>query len=79
MKYVETLKPGFYFKPEVKIRNYVEPARCFYITGNLKGNKWVDFDNPNPKWMSLSWTSIDKDMMIDTTYHISNPTNLPIY
>jgi hypothetical protein len=78
MKFVETLRPGFYFKPEIKIRNYVEPARCFYITGSLKGNKWVDFDNHSPKWMPLSWTSIDKDMMIDTTYHVSNPTNLLI-
>ena len=78
MKFVESLTAGFYFKPETKIRDYVEPARCVYITGTLKGNKWVDFDNPNPKWMPLSWTSIDKDILIDTTYHATNPTNILI-
>ena len=86
MKYAETLKPGFYFKPEIKIqitkndkiRDYVEPARCIFITGALKGNKWVDFENTNPKWMALAWTSINKDFMTDTTYHINNPTNLHI-
>jgi hypothetical protein len=77
-RFVETLTPGFYFKPEIKIGNYVEPARCYFITGSLKGNKWVDFDNHNPAWMSLSWTSINKEMMIDTTYHASNPTNLTL-
>jgi hypothetical protein len=73
MKFVETVKSGFYFLPEMKFGDYIEPARCYYITGNLKGNKWIQFGVHNPKWVALMWTCIDVDMFINTIYHETNP------
>lgn len=66
-KYCESLAPGFY------LLNATNCKRCFYITGTLKGNKWIDLEVPNPAWMSLMWTCINKDTLSDCTFYENDP------
>ena len=75
IKYCETLKPGFYYIKGEKIgRSYIG-ARCFFITGTTKGNKWIELeDSPNPQWMALMWNCIDPYEINLSVYHQQNPT-----
>lgn len=48
--------------------------RCYYLTGEKAGNKWIDFTVPNPVWMSLIWTCIpNEDELKDCTYSTTAP------
>jgi hypothetical protein len=69
-KYCETLKPGYYLYDNPSI----DMKRCVYATGTLKGNKWIELNVPNPKWMSLMWFSLEKSEIDRSTYHETNPT-----
>lgn len=74
------MKKGFYyFKTSTSIR-------CYYLTGEKKGNKWIDIaDDCNQtgkmtpisdsQWMSLIWTCLPNKNIIDQcTFHETNPT-----
>jgi hypothetical protein len=73
-KYCETLKTGYYLYDNPLI----DMKRCTYLTGELKGNKWIELNLPNPKWMTLMWFSVDKYQIDRSTYHETNPTNILI-
>jgi hypothetical protein len=57
--------------------------RCYYLTGEKKGNKWIEIaglnDNklvflPSPEWVSLMWTCLpDEEELSKCTYSESNP------
>jgi hypothetical protein len=69
-RYCEVVEPGYYF-----IDNEYE-KRCYYLTGERKGNKWIELQVSSPKWMSLAWTSIEADMLRNSTYYKNNPLNM---
>jgi hypothetical protein len=72
-KFCQSVKPGYYF-----VDNQYE-KRGFYLTGTLKGNKWIELlDEDNPEWVSLIWTCIDKEMLENATYYDTNPITIPI-
>lgn len=68
MKFAETIKAGYYLYED----------NCMYLTGTLKGNKWIDLNVHEPRWMSLLWSCITKDDVDLSTYHIDNPTNFKL-
>lgn len=71
------IKKGYY----VKETQYSEI--CYYITGNKKGNKFIQLKNvqrgmvlPNSDaiWLDLSWTCINAKELEGCTFHETNPT-----
>jgi hypothetical protein len=75
-------KPGFYYC------NDPYDERCYYLTGEKSGNKWIYIAGidgnkkvpvPNPEWMSLVWTCLPKkDELEGAEYSEENPTNFKI-
>jgi len=73
------MKKGFYYI------NSKFSRRCYYLTGEKKGNKWIDIagwddnhliDLPAPIWMALLWTCLPtEDELKDSEYSEENPTN----
>ena len=75
------IKKGFYY------HKTADDERCFYLTGEKAGNKWImiggdDGDGnfvtlPDAQWMSLYWTCIPKLKELEENYTFSetNPTN----
>ena len=72
------MKKGFYYhKDEID-------ERCYYLTGEKKGNKWIYIGgehngkfrtDPNPIWMSLIWTCLPKEEELkEYTFSNTNPT-----
>ena len=70
IKYCETLKPGYYLLDDT----FTETKRCVYATGTTSGNKWIELNVPNPKWMSLMWNCISQDEINQSVYYKENPT-----
>ena len=58
---------GFYLFPD---------DRCYYLSGTLEGNKWIDFDWAEEGWMSLTWTCINKESIEGAIYSKENPLNI---
>lgn len=68
MKYAESLEPGFYL---------IDGISCCYLTGTLRGNKWINLEVANPQWQSLIWTCISPEDIALSTYSSYNPTKYP--
>ena len=62
-----SVTPGFYLLPN---------DRCYYLTGTLGGNKWIDFDWADEGWSSLMWTCINKECIEDAIYSEENPIDI---
>ena len=71
-RFCESVKLGYYFVDNEYSK------RVYYLTGTLKGNKWIDLKVPNPKWMSLMWTCINEEMLENSTYYENNPISIKI-
>jgi len=67
-KYCETLKQGYYLIKGIG-------ARCIYVTGTTKGNKWINLEVPNPQWTRLQWNCIHRDEIEIGLYSETNPTS----
>jgi hypothetical protein len=70
----KNLKPGFYYY----VNENIDTERCFYITGTLKGNKWIEIRVLDPEWTSLFWNCISESELNECTYFQENPTKYPI-
>lgn len=76
------MKKGFYYHKG----DYDE--RCYYLTGEKKGNKWIHlgtidgrdfFVIPNPEWWTLNWMCIPTaEELKDFTYSETNPTRITL-
>jgi hypothetical protein len=75
------MKKGFYYL------NTAVSTRCYYLTGEKKGNKWIELAGmnevkvpvPNPEWWALNWMNLpNQDELKKTTYSETNPTNIPL-
>ena len=62
-RYSETVKAGYYLHED----------RCFYLTGTLKGNKWIYEDWADEGWVSLTWTCINAECVEGATYSETIP------
>lgn len=67
------MKKGYYFW------NTFDWVRCYYLTGEKAGNKWIaikEHENiPNPEWWPLNWMCIPKEEELKNyEYHTENPT-----
>ena len=71
------MKRGFYY-----INTIIQ--RCYYLTGDKAGNKWIDigYDGESiidPEWVALNWMCLpDDDDLIDATQHETNPTEFEL-
>ena len=73
------MKKGFY------LYSTETDKRCYYLTGEKKGNKWIYLGGmgedgfvyiENPQWMGLNWMCLLKeDELKDCVYFEYNPTN----
>lgn len=73
------MKKGFYL-----IDNHIT-VRCYYLTGEKKGNKWIsiaEIDDqelryfPDAEWWSLNWMCLPKEEeLVDAQYFETNPTD----
>lgn len=72
------MKRGFYYsKDEID-------ERCYYLTGEKSGNKWIAIGGingdefvtlPNPEWTSLNWMCLPtEEELKDFKYSQTNPT-----
>jgi len=69
MRNLSVIKKSYY---SIKMGKHID--RCYYLTGEKAGNKWIDFTVPNPVWMSLIWTCIpNEDELKDCTYSTTAP------
>lgn len=71
------MKEGFYY---INTTNWV---RCYYLTGEKKGNKWIsifEFEPiPNPEWWALNWMNLpNKEELTGYEYFKDNPTDYPV-
>jgi len=69
------MKRGFYYI------NTKDDIRCYYLTGEKKGNKWIYIGCEEgivldgPEWCSLLWTCLPKEEDLkNATFHETNPT-----
>ncbi len=72
------MKKGFYY---FKTENV---ERCYYLTGEKKGNRWISLggingnefvNDPDPQWMNLNWMCVPKkDDIKRCIYSEINPT-----
>lgn len=76
------MKKGFYYlKSKYTIR-------CYYLTGEKKGNKWIEIEGynddklckiPDAEWMGLMWNFIPKEEEIKRClYTETNPTEFKL-
>jgi hypothetical protein len=73
------MKKGFYYK-----KSEID-ERCYYLTGEKSGNKWIYIGGENdgqfmtvsdPTWMSLNWTCIPTEKELEG-YTLSNTNPTP--
>ena len=73
------MKKGFYY---MKTRNSI---RCYYLTGEKSGNKWIDIAGVDgnelvylhdPQWMALNWMCLPQEVELKkwSDYSEENPT-----
>ena len=82
-RHIEDVKRGFYYL------NNEYSERCYFLSGDKKGNKWIDIAGingiekvpmPDPQWTTLIWTCIPKENELsECSFHEENPTIFNIF
>ena len=68
---IEKVTKGYYF-----LKN-IHSIRVYYLSGEKKGNKWIDLVCHAPEWTSLLWTCIPKESELNRCeYSETNPINV---